>query len=152
MAAIGHYELTVEVSLQAKPKRVWTLLTTGIGRWWPKQYFALESSKSFVCDSKLGGRVYEQGANGAGGIWGTIIVWLPGRKMTWACEMYPGWGGPGRSFVTWEVIPQPKGCLLRLHDAGLCPDAAKARASLESGWTELIRTYLKPFAEAKPRR
>ena len=145
--SVEAYNLSVEIPIEATPAKVWTTLTKDIGKWWPKHFFSGEEAKTFVVEGKLGGRAYEDWGDGAGAVWGTIIVWNPGQKMTWACEMYPGFGGPGRSFVSFELASQGKSTVVRMTDAGICPDA-KTASSLQSGWTELLG-FLKAHCEAK---
>ena len=143
---VSSYSLVVEVPIDATPATVWATLTKDVGTWWPKHFYATENAKSFVVEGQLGGRVFEDGGEGAGAIWGTVVVWQPGVKMTWACEMYPGFGGPGRSFVTFEVAAKGKGSVVRLSDSGLCPDGSAAKGSLEAGWAELLG-FAKAYAE-----
>lgn len=142
------YSLVVEVPIEATPAKVWAALTKDVGKWWPKHFYTTENPKTYVVEGKLGGRVFEDWGDGAGAMWGTVVVWNPIQKMVWACEMYPGFGGPGRSFVTFELAKQGKATVVRLTDSGLSPEANGHKSSLESGWAELLG-YAKGFAESE---
>lgn len=141
-----NYSLAVETTIDAAPATVWSTLTDQIGSWWPPHFFSFEGANRFVVEGRLGGRVYEDAGDGAGATWGTVVVWRPGVTMTWACEMYPGFGGPGRSFVSFEVAANGTGTVVRLTDAGLAPDGPAAKDSLEAGWAELLG-HAKAYAE-----
>lgn len=144
----GAYELAFEVAIQATPAKVWAALTADTAAWWPPHFYTHPSAKRFVLEGAVGGRVYEDWGDGAGGLWGTVIVWDPPNRVTWAGEMYPDYGGPGRSFVTFTLTKKGKGTVLRMTDAGVCPNPEKASASLQSGWEELIGGALKTYVEA----
>ena len=145
---VGAYELDFEVAIRAGPAKVWAALTADTAAWWPKHFYTHPAAKRFVIEGAVGGRVFEDWGGGAGGLWGTVVVWEPPTRVTWSAELYPDYGGPGRAFVTFAVEKKGKGSVLRLRDAGVCPDPAKAAASLRSGWEDLGGA-LKGYAEGK---
>src|SRR5437016_5559610 len=75
---------------------------------------------------------------------------VPGQRMTWACEMYPDWSGPGRSFVTFTLEDRNNETVVKVEDAGVCINAQQAGTSLNTGWHELIGTHFKNYVEAAP--
>lgn len=142
------YTVGFEVPVRAHRDRVWQGLTVEIGAWWPKHFFTHPNPAGFVLEPFLGGRVFEDWGDGAGVLWGTVVVWVPGQRMTWACEMYPDWSGPGRSFVTFNLEDRGQETLVKVEDAGICINAVQAGTSLNSGWHELIGVHLKNYLEA----
>jgi hypothetical protein len=142
------YAVTFEVSVRAGRERAWEGLTAEIGQWWPRHFFTHNNPAGFVLESFLGGRVYEDWGQGAGVLWGTVVVWVPNQRMTWACEMYPDWSGPGRSFVTFTLEDRGMETVVKVEDAGICINAHQAASSLNSGWHELISLHFKNYVEA----
>ncbi len=142
------YQVAFEVSIRAPRDRVWTALTEETNNWWPKDFFSAENPAGFVIEGQLGGRVYEAWNGGGGVLWGTVVVWSPGYRMTWACEMYPDWTGPGRSFVTFDLEERGVETIVKVQDSGLCINANQAANSLGSGWQRLIGTHFKSYVEA----
>ena len=120
------YQVAFEVSIRAPRDRIWTALTEETNNWWPKDFFSAENPAGFVIEGQLGGRVYEAWNGGGGVLWGTVVVWSPGYRMTWACEMYPDWTGPGRSFVTFDLEERGLETIVKVQDSGLCINANQA--------------------------
>jgi len=142
------YAVGFEVLLRTSRDRAWQGLTAEIGAWWPRHFFTHPNPAGFVLEPFLGGRVYEDWGDTAGVLWGTVVVWVPGQRMTWACEMYPDWSGPGRSFVTFTLEDRGPHTLVKVEDHGICINAHQAGTSLNSGWNELIGTHFRNFIEA----
>ncbi|MBL8865859.1 MAG: SRPBCC domain-containing protein [Gemmataceae bacterium] len=148
MKPAQNYQVGFEVTVRAPRERVWSALVDETSNWWPKDFFSAEHPEGFVIEPHLGGRVYEAWHGGGGVLWGTVVVWSPGYRMTWACEMYPDWTGPGRSFVTFDLEEQGAETLMKVSDAGICISAAQAATSLGNGWQKLIGTHFKSYVEA----
>ncbi|CAN5425957.1 hypothetical protein BH11PLA2_BH11PLA2_11580 [soil metagenome] len=142
------YQVGFEVAVRAARERAWQGLTTEIGHWWPRHFFTHPNPAGFVLEPGLGGRVYEDWGGGAGVLWGTVVVWVPGQRMTWACEMYPDWSGPGRSFVTFTLEDRGLETIVKVEDAGICINAHQAASSLNNGWHELIGVHFKSYVES----
>ncbi len=142
------YAVGFEVLIRADRDRSWQGLTAEIGAWWPRHFFTHPNPAGFVLEPFLGGRVYEDWGDTAGVLWGTVVVWVPGQRMTWACEMYPDWSGPGRSFVTFTLEDRGQETAVKVEDCGICINAHQAGTSLNSGWHELIGVHFKNYIEA----
>jgi uncharacterized protein YndB with AHSA1/START domain len=142
------YQVGFEVSIRAPRERVWAALVDETTNWWPRDFFSAENPEGFVIEGQLGGKVYESWIGGGGVLWGTVVVWSPGYRMTWACEMYPDWTGPGRSFVTFDLEERGVETIIKVSDSGLCISASQAATSLGSGWQKLIGTHFKSYVEA----
>lgn len=142
------YTVGFEVTLRANRDRVWAGLTAEIGLWWPRHFFTHPNPAGFVLEPGLGGRVYEDWGEGGGVLWGTVVVWVPGQRMTWVCEMYPDWSGPGRSFVTFTLEDRGYETVVKVEDSGICINAHQAATSLNNGWHELIGVHFKSYIES----
>jgi uncharacterized protein YndB with AHSA1/START domain len=147
MRPVQSYEVAVEVTVRAPRERVWAALTADAGRWWPADFFTTDGPARFVIEPRLGGRVYEDWGNGGGVLWGTVAVWVPGYRMTWACDMLPDTTGPGRSFVTFALEDAGYDTLVRVQDAGSCTQPGQA-SGLGAGWQRLVGVVFKGHVEA----
>lgn len=141
------YEVTAEAFVLAPRAAAWTALTERTNDWWPAHFFNHPNAAAFVVEPWLGGRVYEDWGGGAGYLFGTVVVWVPGERMTWACELYPDWSGPGRSYVTFTLDDEGGGTRVRAVDAGYCINAPQAADGLGRGWEELLAVHFKRFVE-----
>lgn len=141
------YTVTVETTVAASRNKVWKSLVRKTSAWWPAGFLSTPGAKRFVIENELGGRAFEDAGKKAGAIWGTVVVWLPPEKVAFALELYPGWSGPGRSFVSVTLADADGGTRLVLEDCGLCPHSEKAAASLKDGWETLIGKHFKEFVE-----
>ncbi|MGL4423222.1 MAG: hypothetical protein ACRCZF_21345, partial [Gemmataceae bacterium] len=92
--ATQSYEVGCEIVLRQTRQRVWEALTEEVSAWWPRHFFNHPNPVGFVLEGKIGGRVFEDWGQGAGYLVGTVVVWAPQQRMTWACELYPDWCGP----------------------------------------------------------
>jgi hypothetical protein len=145
--AVQSYEVSAEAVVRAPRMRAWEALTVETDRWWPRHFFNHPKPVGFVVEGAIGGRVFEDWGDGAGYLFGTVVVWAPGERMTWACELYPDWSGPGRSYVTFVLEDAGPHTLVRVTDAGYCTRAAQAADGLGKGWGELIRHHFKRYVE-----
>ena len=141
------YEVGCEVLIRASRERVWQALVGEVAAWWPRHFFNHPDPAAFVIEGWIGGRVYEDWGSGAGYLFGTVVVWVPEQRMTWACELYPDWSGPGRSYVSFVLDDADGGTQVRVTDGGYCVNAAQAADGLGKGWQELIGVYFQRYVE-----
>jgi DNA-binding transcriptional ArsR family regulator/uncharacterized protein YndB with AHSA1/START domain len=146
-AKLSAYDVRLEVSIAAPRKRVWTSLTKEISRWWPKHFYTHPEPKRFVVEPHVGGRVFEDWGNDAGGLWGIIIQWRPGELMQWACDHFPQCGNAGRCIITVELRDAADGTVVHVHDSGYGRMSDSYAGESESGWRELVGTHLKAYVE-----
>jgi len=146
--AVQSYQVSFETVVPAPRARAWAALTAEVADWWPRHFFNHPDPVGFVVEGGIGGRVYEDWGDGAGYLFGTVVVWVPERRMTWACELYPDWTGPGRSYVTFELEEAEGGALVRVTDAGYCIAAPQAADGLGRGWGELVGYHFRGYVEA----
>lgn len=144
---VQSYEVTCDVIVRADRPRVWQVLVGEVGAWWPRHFFNHPDPEAFVIEPRIGGRVYEDWGGGAGYLFGTVVVWVPEQRMTWACELYPDWCGPGRSYVSFVLDDAIRGTRVRVTDAGYCLNPPQAADGLGRGWQELIGVHFKGYVE-----
>ena len=71
--------MSFEVACSAEHAfRVWT---SGIGTWWPPDHTVSGGPARIVLEAGLGGRIFEQAADGAEHEWGQVTVWQPPERL-----------------------------------------------------------------------
>jgi uncharacterized protein YndB with AHSA1/START domain len=146
-------DIKIEVEIAAPPAKVWSSLTSGVGEWWPKQFYVGTSPKRFTIEPSVGGRVFEDWGDGEGVLFATVIIWEESRTLCWAGDMSAEYGGPARSVTTFRLKAASSGkrTVLAFRDTpfGLLSDDAMQQ--LEQGWRWLLNDCLKPFIETGKR-
>lgn len=150
-ATLSFRNLDIKLALEvdAAPATVWTSLTAGIGEWWPKQFYVGTAPKRFVVEPRVGGRVFEDWGDGDGVLFGTVLVWDPGKALTWAGDMSAEYGGPARTVTSFTLTPAAGGSrtAVAFHDTPYGVLSDEAMTHLEEGWRWLLTDCLKPFLE-----
>jgi uncharacterized protein YndB with AHSA1/START domain len=94
-----------QVVVPAGPEVAFDVFTQRIGDWWPLDRFSVHGEKATTAFRD--GRLVETGPGGDEAVWGTVLDWVPPRRLrlTWhpgrdadrasEVEVSPGW--PGRS-------------------------------------------------------
>jgi uncharacterized protein YndB with AHSA1/START domain len=87
------------VLVPCAPARAFQAFTAEIGQWWPIHTHSVGQAKArkIILETRLGGRVFEIGADGGESDWGRILEWAPPHRfaMTWH---------PGRVAETHQVL------------------------------------------------
>ena len=138
------------ITVAATPERVWKAWVEEMNQWWTKPYYndhALVTG--LVMEPRLGGRYFEKwGEQGEGYLIGTIVEWLPPRRLahTWSER---GWAGINTLVRLEFSHAEGGGTMLRCTHEGFerLPDGAKAQHGYQEGWEDLIRK-MKACAEA----
>ncbi len=146
-SALTGYEVRLEIPIKASRAKVWQALVGDIGRWWPAHFYTSAAAKNFVVEPRVGGRVYEDWGEGAGGLWATVVLFQPDEKMQWSGDIFPDFGGVGRYFATFTLVADKKHTVLHFHDGGYGMLKPGHADSLRSGWQELFGDHLRKFAE-----
>jgi uncharacterized protein YndB with AHSA1/START domain len=81
------------IVVKASAAHAFEVFTSGIGKWWPRDHgIGKLPMREAVMETRLGGRWYELGEDGAQTNVGRIIVWEP----------------PARFVMTWDINSQWK--------------------------------------------
>jgi hypothetical protein len=112
------------------PERAFHAFTAEISQWWPLRTHSVgqDKAQSVIIEPRIGGRVFEIGADGGECDWGRVLEWAPPLRfaMTWH---------PGRAAATHQVL-----------EVRFTAEAQATRVTLlHRGWEML-------GAEAKARR
>lgn len=139
--------LIKEVLLDASPERVWQALTDTeqMKQWYFNvSGFKPEVGNVFTFEGGDDCVTYKHICE--------ITELVPNIKMrhSWSYEGYPG-----KSFVTWDIIPEGDKTKLRLTHEGLhtFPSAENksfARESFQGGWNEIVGKLLPEYLQKNP--
>jgi uncharacterized protein YndB with AHSA1/START domain len=84
--------VTASTVVDAPIERAFAVFTEDIGSWWPQEHHMLQGQEShMVLEPKVGGRIYEQGADGSDCQWSHVLVWEPPHRVVFTWEISPQW-------------------------------------------------------------
>lgn len=130
---LSHLRVDLEWTIEARREQVWEALTHEIDQWWPREFHVTEGA-TFRLQSEIGGRLFEDLGKGRGFVWFHITGFLPPEKLLLRGEIAPPYGGPATTLVTWELIAQGEGTVMRLTDCLFGALDEKQRSAVEEGW------------------
>ena len=82
----------VSVTVPATVEEAFRVYTERAADWLPAEHRFLRGSETVVMEKGVGGRFYEQGADGAVVVRGTITEWAPPSRLAVTWRVGPGWG------------------------------------------------------------
>jgi DNA-binding transcriptional ArsR family regulator len=144
----GIVTLEMEIPIDAPRSEVWRMLTREVHRWWPRDFYASADPKGMKFDPTLGGKLYEEAADGGGVVWYTVIAVTPGASVDLAGHLTTAFGGPAQTLLRLALRDQGKRTVLELSDAVVGNVGDRTEATLEKGWRALFETGFKKFVEA----
>ena len=148
-ANFGVVEIELEIPIHGEAKRVWKALVEETTEWWSKDFYATPSAKRFVIEPKLGGRAYEDGGDGAGLTWYTVMGVEPGKSITMQGWLTPAFGGPAATILELRLNPSGKKTVLQLSDTIFGRVGDEKLAQTREGWVVLFEQGLKRHVEGK---
>lgn len=133
------------VLLPCAPARAFEAFTAEIAQWWPLATHSIgqEKARGVQIEPRVGGRVYETGADGAEHEWGRVLEWSPPHRltMTW----HPGRMAETHQLLELTFTAEGAGTRLSLVHRGWERLGAKAQATrdnYQSGWTQILSQHL----------
>lgn len=140
------HRLSLEI---AKPHSVvWKGFTRDVHLWWPKDFYATESTKRIVFEVKPGGRLYEDAGNGNGLVWYSVIAVDAPNAITLSGFIAPPFGGPATSLLRVAFSAQGKSAtIMEVTDStfGCLGDSS----TTEEGWRMLFEGGFKAWIEKR---
>jgi len=83
--------ISKSVTVPVSPARAFRMLTEQPALWLPPAHTFLSDCVQIAMEPAVGGRFYEQGADGTQITRGTILVWEPPRRLVLTWRIGPGW-------------------------------------------------------------
>ena len=147
--AYATHELILEVHIRAPRERVWKALTEEISAWWPAAFLETGEAR-FRIEPRVGGRMFEDAGDGEGILWATVTVVRAPEILCLAGDLFPEYGGPGRSYSRYELSVDGDETILRFRDLTCGRLTPATCASLTKGWKFLFEGALKAWLEGRP--
>ena len=121
--------------------RAWT---AGIATWWPPDHTVTDAPAAVVLQAGVGGRIYEQTADGTEHEWGEVTVWQPPARLAYL--WYLGRDRAGATEVEIRFVARGAGATrVEIEHRGwerLGPAAGPWRARNQAGWDSLLPHFI----------
>ena len=81
-----------EVVVEAPIERAFSVFTEGIGSWWRPDHHILEGELAeMVFEPRVGGHVFDRGADGSECRWARVLVYEPPRRVVISWDINTQW-------------------------------------------------------------
>lgn len=139
-----------EVRVGAPPTVAFRVFTELFGTWWPAEHHLGEGPvPTFVLEGRVGGRIFERGADGVEQDWGRVTVSDPPHRLVLSWELDAEWRyDPARASEV-EVVFTSEGegtrvVLVHRHldRAGAAWPAMRDAVAGDGGWPEILARYV----------
>lgn len=138
------------VLVPCAPTRAFQAFTAEIAQWWPLATHSVGQAKArgIVLEGRVGGRVFEIGADGGESDWGRILEWVPPHRfaMTW----HPGQPEAGHQVLelSFHAETQANATRVTLVHRGwekLGANAQAKRDDYAGGWEAILTRDFVPY-------
>jgi DNA-binding transcriptional ArsR family regulator len=148
----GVVDVALEWPVTASVQRVWEALFQHPESWWPAAHRATGEGSVMRFEPRIGGQLREEGPDGGGVVWYSIIALDPLRSVDFAGHLAARYGGPATSLLHLEIVPgTAEGTsLLKLTDSVFGRIGRDMRASLTTGWQAIVGDGLVAHLEQGP--
>lgn len=129
--------------------RVWKALIHETDHWWSKDFYTQPDTQSFIIEEQLDGKMYEQGLDGNGLIWGTVIGLQKGKEISIRGNLSHRFGGPAISFLHLKLEEgEETTCALILDESYMGAVTDKLKEDITAGWKAIFGESLKKYVES----
>lgn len=139
---IRYAEIVQEHVIKAPRERVYRALTEEVNAWW---CHAINENPTLRLEARLGGKFYEECANGGGMLFGTVTWLKPGEELELTGGM--GWDGPAQGTYSFTLVEKGQETLLKLEHKFFGPLNDETEANYVEGWKEVIGLGFKNYVE-----
>jgi DNA-binding transcriptional ArsR family regulator len=142
-------EVALEWQIGAPVQRIWRKLFEEPHLWWPQDFRAGPSGSVFRFEPALGSTLREEGPEGAGLIWYTLIALTPFKSLDLSGNLASRYGGPATSLlhIAFEPGPVEGSTILKLTDSLFGRLGPGMAASVGSGWQSIFGDGLQRHVE-----
>jgi uncharacterized protein YndB with AHSA1/START domain len=142
--------LTMTFDVACSAEHAFSTWTRRIGTWWPRDHTLTGQEGKIVLQAGVGGRIYEQAADGTQHDWGVVTAWQPPVRLAYSWHL-----GTSRERATdVEIRFVAQGAALtrvEIEHRGwdrLGPDGVAWRDRNVAGWQGLLPSYIDAVAPA----
>lgn len=108
--------LEVDLVVAGPPAHAFELWTARTALWWPASHTISGDPARIVFETAAGGRIYEQGPDGAEHPWGEIVTFEPPRRISYWWHLF--FDRAEATLVEVSFDPVPDGTRVRLVQTG----------------------------------
>lgn len=134
--------LVVELEVRAPVDHAFRTWVGEAARWWPPGHTVTGDPVAVVFEPRVGGRIFERGADGVEHDWGEVVRWDPPHRLAYRWHLF--FAADDATDVEVTFTPCERGTEVRLVQTGwdrLGEDGPSRRARTTSGWTAVIAPY-----------
>lgn len=134
--------LDVELVVAASPDHAFALWTARTSLWWPASHTISGNPARIVFEPTPGGRIYEQGPDGAEHPWGEVVAFDPPRRITYWWHLFFDRAEATLVDVTFE--PVPDGTRVHLTQRGwdaLGDQGPPRRERTAMAWSHIMQLF-----------
>ena len=132
------------VTVERSPEQAFSVFTERIGEWWPLDTHSVyeQETAGVSFEPGVGGRIVERSKAGEESVWGEILVWEPGRRLTYT--WHPGHAPDEPSTeVELRFIASGDATRVELEHRGweALAKPEETRSAYEQGWPGVLGRY-----------
>ena len=142
--------IELDTLVPCTPDAAFNYFTADIGRWWPLSRYSCSADRAVTVsfEGTQHGKLIETDVEGRQYIWGTVLDWERGKKLTFS--WHPG-GDPDHA-LTVAITFQAVGAMTRVrlvHDGWerLGASAAQSRQAYANGWPTVLGQLFREYCE-----
>ena len=148
MKTAGVPPIELETLVPCAPEAAFDYFTRDIGRWWPlAKYLCSEARAAGVSfDGRVGGKLTEVDVDGKEYVWGTVLAWEPGSKVSFTWHPGKSPDTPLTVAITFDAAGDST--RVRLVHSGwerLGTIATEAREGYAKGWPTVLGQLYKAY-------
>ena len=145
------------IVVDAPVERAFHVFTEGLGTWFPSEYNLLPFEiAERVFEPRVGGRIYDRGADGSECSWGRVLAYEPPDRVVFSWDISPRWDIEPDPEKTSEVdvrfVPEAEGRTrvelehrnLDRHGEGW--EQTRASVAGEGGWPGCLQRFAERLA------
>jgi uncharacterized protein YndB with AHSA1/START domain len=142
--------IELDTHVPCAPDVAFDYFTRDIGRWWPLAIYSCSESRAagVSFDGRVGGKLTEVDVDGKAYVWGTVLAWERGRKVSFTWHPGKSPDTPLTVAITFDVAGT--GTRVRLVHSGwdrLGAIAGEAREGYAKGWPTVFAQLYKGYCD-----
>ena len=132
------------VTVDCTVEEAFRVFTAEARSWWPVETHSINVQvDEIVFEPRVGGAVYEIGANGERGHWATVLDWDPPHRLVLAWNILERPGDVTEVEV--QFVPDGDSTRVELEHRGwedVEVDAPEKRSNYDAGWDAVLGAYV----------
>lgn len=139
----GTEPIRLSFDVGCTPEHAFTLWTTRLSTWWPRDHVAGTGEVEIVFDGAVGGRIYQRDSTGREHQWGTVTQWEPPTRVAYTWHLHAD--ATDATLVEVRFVPVDGGTTrVEIDHSGwerLGEPASERRRRNQRGWESVIPAF-----------